>query len=381
MLSEEQVCDFVEWKNKTNLPSKIQWLEDNQNVYAKFSPYWLELAKGYYKTENYSKCLDSISQYEATSTRIFRKDYNYAEVLPLAMVSAKETMDQSLYIETVEKYAEAVIENTDDDDWALRYFVAQIYLDLYNETQKKEYISKSYDIILNSVNVLVENQKKLNATYLADVQKASVPEGATKQQKKDIKKYNKLLKEKRKTELPPVNEALYLNCDLLFTLADQMSLSLKEREKIDLILHEGGEKLFLTKVLDDKFRFWGSDDKTSVNDINVTFDGRKLMIPTTLIADKSVISVKVNGDSGKETFNDWIVNKVKRPKNVKGSDFIVTFTSKSAKKYKYKAKDIITVQIQPVGDSTDDTIEINYTAVAAKKAFIINTIEFKRDVR
>ena len=43
----------------------------------------------------------------------------------------------------------------------LRYFVAQIYLDLYKQTGSKEYLQKAYDIALNNVNVLVESQKRI----------------------------------------------------------------------------------------------------------------------------------------------------------------------------------------------------------------------------
>ena len=81
-LNENAVNDFVEWKDKTNLTSKIQWLESNESTYKKFGPFWLELAKSYYESEEYDKCLDAIKKYEGISVKIFRKDYDYAEALP-----------------------------------------------------------------------------------------------------------------------------------------------------------------------------------------------------------------------------------------------------------------------------------------------------------
>lgn len=40
---------------------------------------------------------------------------------------------------------------------------------------------------------------------------------------------------------------LYLNCDLLFALAEQLDISVDEQKKIDAILHENGEPVFLTQ--------------------------------------------------------------------------------------------------------------------------------------
>lgn len=373
-LSEKAVKEFVEWKNKTNFASKIQWFENKKETYAQFGPYWLELAKSYYNTGKYEKCLNSITEYEKISTRIFRKDYEYAEVLPIAMIAAKEVKEQSTYVKLANKYAEKIIENTDDDDWTLRYFVAQIYVDLYRETQDKTYINKSYDIVLNNVNVLVENQKKLNKIYLEDVQKKEVPDGATDQQKKDIKNYNKLLKDKRKKELPPVDKALYLNCDMLFALAEKLNISLQEQDKINSILHEGGEKLFLIDVLDEKFKY--NTEKSNVDDYDITFKGKELRIPVSDIAECSALQVKING---KEKINDWKVSKVKRSKGTDCSDFVAIFKSKKARKYKYKDKDKITVQITPVEGSKEDKIKVNYIAVATKKAFVLKAIKFREE--
>ena len=149
-LNENAVNDFVEWKDKTNLTSKIQWLESNESTYEKFGPFWLELAKSYYESEEYDKCLDAIKKYEGISVKIFRKDYDYAEALPMAIVSAKEIRDKNVYIQTAREYSEVILSNADGENWALRYFVAQIYLDLYKQTGSKEYLQKAYDIGENS---------------------------------------------------------------------------------------------------------------------------------------------------------------------------------------------------------------------------------------
>lgn len=379
-LNENAVNDFVEWKDKTNLTSKIQWLESNESTYEKFGPFWLELAKSYYESEEYDKCLDAIKKYEGISVKIFRKDYDYAEALPMAIVSAKEIRDKNVYIQTAREYSEVILSNADGENWALRYFVAQIYLDLHKQTGSKEYLQKAYDIALNNVNVLVESQKELNLAYLSDIQEVSVNKEAEDEdrEKKEVKQYNKLLKAQRKVELPPVDEALYLNCDLLFALAEQLDISVDEQKKIDAILHENGEPVFLTQALDEKFWFESAYKKLDVQNIDIDFDGKTLKIPAVCIADRLRITVSVDGSSGNQTFQDWTVKKVYRPKGADCSDFIVIFTSETAKKYKYESGDKIAVQITPVAESADEILEYDYKATVIQKAFAFKTISFER---
>ena len=99
-----------------------------------------------------------------------------------------------------------------------------------------------------------------------------------------LKGYNKLLNEERKTALPPVNEALYLNCELLFALAEEKEISATEQRKVDAILHEDGANLFLTSALDARFWFSKDVDQPKASEIEVSFDGEKLTIPTICIS-------------------------------------------------------------------------------------------------
>ena len=95
-----------------------------------------------------------------------------------------------------------------------------------------------------------QQQRAANVAYLAEVEKAEAPQGATEAQKKDVEDYNRMLTEERKVELPPTDEALLLNCDLLFALADELGVSDAQRQSIDGILHEDGAPLFLVPPLD-----------------------------------------------------------------------------------------------------------------------------------
>lgn len=380
-LTEETVQSFVEWKNNTNLVRKTAWLETNRETYQQLGIYWLELARAYYDSQEYEKCLDAIDQYEAVTARIFRKDLDYAKALPMAVISAKEILGNHEYIEAADRYTAAIVANTNDDNWALRYFAAQIYLDLYAATKEAEYLDKSYEIAFNNVNILVGEQRSLNAAYLSDVRLEKAGKNATKREKEEIKQYNKLLKEERKTALPPVSEALYLNCSLLFALADERDIPSREQIRIESILHENGENIFLTTALDDQFWFSSHKGRMDSDEIHVTFDGDKLSVPVTCITDRSKIYVTVSGANGKTILEDWTVKKVERPKGVDQSEFIAAYTSREGKDYEYQAGDTITVKIIPIEELSEEPIEFTYDAVAKKKMKVLDDIVFERKIK
>lgn len=386
-LNDESVEAFVSWTAKENLVSKISWLESNQKTYEQFGPYWLELVKDYYDAENYVQCLDSLNHYEKVSTRIFRKDLDYAQVLPMAIISARETMSENQYIDFADKYCDLILTNTkkysdsEDFDWSKRYFVAQIYLDLYAKTNNDAYLESAYNIAFENVNILADSQKGLNKTYLAEVKQVEKKKGATNREKKEIKEYNKAMKNERKIALPPVNESLYLNCDLLFALADKLDISQSEKDKIDSILHDNNKQMFLTKALDNRFWFDHKNDMVKAKDIAMEFNGKKLVVPATCVTDRSSIIVSVKRGKKKHVIKDWKVKEVVRPKNSKVSDFEVTYESEKGSKYKYQDGDAITITIVPVSETPEENLVFTYNAKAEKVAFVFNHIAFERKTK
>lgn len=368
-LNDESVEAFVSWTAKENLVSKISWLESNQKTYEQFGPYWLELVKDYYDAENYVQCLDALNHYEKVSTRIFRKDLDYAQVLPMAIISARETMSENQYVEFADKYCDLILANTkkysdsEDFDWSKRYFVAQIYLDLYAKTNNAAYLESAYNIAFENVNILADSQKELNKTYLAEVKQIEKKKGATKREKKEVKEYNKALKNERKIALPPVNESLYLNCDLLFALADKLDISQPEKDKIDSILHDNNKRMFLTKALDNRFWFDHKNDMVKAKNIAVEFNGKKLVVPAICVTDRSSIVVSVKRGEKKHVIKDWKVKEVVRPKDSKVSDFEVTYESEKGSKYKYQDGDAITITIVPVSETPKENLVFTYNAM------------------
>lgn len=377
-LNNEDIEDFVSWSNKTDkrLTSKIEWFETHESKYQYFGSYWLELAKDYYNDSNYEKCLDSINEYEKINTRIYRKNIDYANVLPMVILSAKEVKEPEEYKEIAEEYCKVIENNTNDSNWDLRYFVAQIYMDLYNIDQNEQYLNNAYKIILNNVNNLVEEQTELNSTYLNPIVEVKAEKDATKSTKNEIKNYNKLIKEERKIALPPVSEALYLNCELLFALADKINVSSSEKKKIDKILHGNGEVLFLTESIDNQFYF--TSNTTNQDDINFTYSGDEFTIPANYVADRTTVKVTVKNNDKTTVFEDYAVEKVKRPKNsIDCSEFTVTYKSDLVKKYKFADGDVITIEILPTGEE-NSLIKFTYKAVVKKKLKVMSETTFEK---
>lgn len=380
-LSEEAIKDFVKWKSKpdSQLISKIEWFKSHKDTYQNFGRYWLELVKDYYNSEDYENCIESIRQYESVSTRIFRKDTDKANVLPMVIIAAKETLSEAEYIELANSYCSEIYDNTKDDDWSLRYFVAQIYMDLNILTKDELYLEKAYEIALGNVNVLVDEQRTLNKTYMEEIQKIEADKDSTKREKEEIKKYNKLLKEQRKVELPPVSEALYLNIELLFALANEMQVSDEEQKRINAILHENGNEIFLTKALDNRFWFGKKSEDINLDEVEISFDGENLSIPAAYIAEGYAIQMTISGGKKDTQIEDWSVKKVKRPKKEKEcSEFVVSFESKKAKDYKYHVGDKITIKVDSVADTPDGNITLNYKVKSSKKFGVFDGIKFER---
>ena len=375
-LNEDAVDRFVEKKNNSNVARRIEFLNFNEKTYQALGIYWLTLAESYYENGQFRECLDAVDSYEKLNSRIFRKDYEYARILPLAIIAAGEVYVGDKYIEKAEYYVKQMWENTDEDDWAAHYFAAQTYLDLFSRTKDREYLEKAFELALYNITQLADTQEDLNAGYLAEVQEAKPKEDATKEQKKEIKAYNKMLKEIRETELPPVCEPLMLNCDLVFALAEKYGISDLDRNRVEQILYGGAQPLFLTKPLEVCYSF--TDGQVNVDEAEVIFDGEKLTIPAWLVSQTSVIQVTVkNPGESAVVLDDWNVTKVKREKEAGLESFTAVFKSEQAEDVEYKAGAQITIEILAYAEDQNPVV-ITYRTVEDKKMYVFNGIGFER---
>ena len=374
-LTEQAVSDFVIWKNKSNNLQVIQFFEENRETYQAFGPYWL--TDCYFRNGDYAKCLEAIAQYELLNTQIFRRDYEYARILPLAIIAAHEEQDTISYIETATRYSETILRNTTNNEWPLRYFAAQTFIELFSLTNNHDYLLRAYDIALSNVNYMVEEQKSLNSTYLENVKTITADKTATKSQQEEIKQYNKLLTEKRKTELPPMYEPLLLNCELLFSLAEELGMPETELQRIDGILHENGEPIFLIEPINAQYSMKSDPDIDSLKEC-IVFDGTLLSIPVQLVSEQYSIKVSVTTDGETIVYDDWTLKKVERKGKSDISSFVAHFSSKAIKKHKFAVGARISVKIQPDTEYSTSMICCDYNAVAGKTLMVFDKTEIQR---
>lgn len=379
-LTEDAVNTFVEWKNNENVTARIRFLESNQDTYKAFGGYWLTLAESYYENNEYTKCLSAIKAYEDLGICIFRKDYDYAETLPIAITSAEQSLDKTEYITEAERYAEGIIDNTEIDQWPLRYFAAQTYVDLYGKSREERYLKAAYDIALDNVNNMVAKQRSMNDTFLKEVVNAEAEKGATAERKKEIKQYNKMLKEERKTELAPVYGPLTLNCDLLFALADEMKISDTDKQQIEEILRENDAPLFLVEELDNLYKF--ESEQIDESEIDISFEGDKIIIPAKYVTKDSKITVDIKEKDKTERIDDWTVDEVIRKKGEGLDTFKAVYVSETADDFKYK--DNLNIAISIVAEPDIDVQELNFaynTDLSERWAFIPDKLSFKRNMK
>ena len=376
-INEDDINRFVEWKSDNNLVARIQFLESNREVYQAFGEYWLTLAESYYSNGDMEKCLNAVKSYETYSTRIFRKDYHYAKVLPLAITAASEVYDNEQYITEASRFAARIIANCDQEDWILRYFAAETYVELAGRTSDDSYLQKAYDIALNNVNYLSRKQIANSQEFMSEIVPVKVPAGSTSSKTKEINTYNKGQAEARKVAVPPVSEALILNCDLLFSLAEQMNVSETEQNKITGILYGHSDALFLNPIVNGLYSF-DSMEQISAEAIDVSFDGKEIKIPVRYLTEETKLSVGGLDISGKTfSIDGWTVKSVERKNKTDIDTFIATITSSEATSFKYSEGSTIWINFNSYGD--DHTPEMRFVfTITSKTDFLVPHLVFQR---
>lgn len=334
-LSEKAIDEFVSWSANPNVVRRIQFLEDNESTYRALGSYWLVLAQSYYENEDYQKCLGAVGRYESLENDVFRCDHEYASVLPFAIAAGGEVLGDEEYVPLALRYAQDILQNSDHSDWALRYFVAQTYIDLYARTADVSFLQEAYGLTLDTVNYLIDEQRSCNAAYVTPIQGIVAPSDATEEEKKQIQDYNKMLKEGRKVELAPLYEPLILNCDLLFALADRLEVGEGDLKRIDGVLHGSGEELFLVLPLEERFLGEGTPRSSELaNQIELRVG--EMRVPVQLVSDTAEISLEVDTAEGPVVFSDWCVDRVERGTEGDVTTYVVVYTSDDAGEFAYE---------------------------------------------
>lgn len=368
-LNENSVQEFVAAKNNNNLVQRIHFLEANQSTYQAMGEYWLVMLESYYRQGEYAKCLAALEKYENNTSRIFRKDYNLAKVLPFAILAAEQSMSNEDYLAFVEKYSKVIVDNVDNNEWALKYFVAQTLTELSTLTGNQFYLQQAFDYTLDNVNNMVSVQKDLNSAYMADVKTTVIPKDASKNVKDQIDKYNKQLKEERETALAPIYEPLLLNADLMFMLAKELNVTEDVKIKIDNILHQKGDNIFLNSDVDALFRILKGVEHKPNNLTEVHFNGKELTLPVDLVPNGYRIKVSItdNDNDKPSIYEDWVVSKVERKNKSDFASFTTVLISESIKQHKYMEGAEVLIEIVAADKLSIPIRSFRFTTIITKK--------------
>ena len=360
----EDVPIFSKMLIEDNSTTVLQFLKKHENTYKMYYEYWLLLSDSYFKEGEYKNCLDALDYFESMDINIFRRNHEYAKVIPGAIIAAKNILEGDELVERLKHYSEDLLNNSSNSDWALRYFAVQTLLDLYAKTNDEQYLQKAFENTVDSIITLIDTQKEVdNVKFMNEVEVQSTSgSGLTKEQKKATKEYNNSLKEKRKTELPPIYEPLLLNCQLLFTMANKMNVDTATKTKIDKILHKDGKRLFLTETIDDEFWF----NNPNITEFVANFDGKNLELSANAVSNESEIKIKLDNET-KVIHDDLKLEKVTRKgKDVK--DFIAYYSSDSLKDINYANTKKVSVTIIPYKNSAN-SVQIDYNVISEKGLF------------
>lgn len=374
--NEEAITAFAQICTTDNPYTKIGLLEKKEKTYKYFGNYWLELADAYFLAEeypdHYQKCLDCIAKYNELEINIFRHDFNIISILPKAIVAAQAVYDGEEYILNVQAFADAIINNANDDDWSVRYFAAQAYLDLYAKTNNAEHLQEAYEIIRDNVYELIDEQIKLNEEYLSEIRPIVLDTNEAKKlskedrkaEEKRIKAYNKSLEKERKTELPTLYEPLMINCELLFALIDKLEITDSDRITISQNLQPEKDIVFLVAPINNKF----SLTPTQI-DYDVELSKDSVNIPAYLLSQDSSITITVTNENQVTIFDDFEIKKVTREGETLDT-FVAEYTSEKMKDYKWSANVAVTIEI--TNGNYCEPVSLNYKVKEYKENWIFS---------
>ncbi len=375
-LSEEAASALAKCRNSRNPAEKTQFLNENAETYSESPDYWALLAECSYENGEYARCLSALESYREKQGAVYLKDREYARLIPYGIVSLQKTVSVTdTRIEKIEQLLEQLIRNTSPEDWALRYFAAHAYLEISRASNnpyiKPRYLNNACIISRSVTEYLADEQRNNNSAWMADLIQEKEPAGASKEDKKEIRDLNRLLKEDRKTSLPPVSEALMLGADLMHELAQRA-----ENADADpyTILYPDEGPLFLNPYAERLYR----QETPDVPVPEVTFDKKKTAVTASCLAYDYSVRVVVTHGTDTYTLDDWALSDVKRKDPDDLSTWTAELTSEKAAHMKYEENMEVYVEVIPSGILPCEPVTVKYRTVPAKIFFFFNTVKLEK---
>ena len=268
---------------------------------------------------------------------------------PLAIASAQALQEKREYVPDIGEWLSLLLDNTTEAQWDLRYYAANAYLSLYSLTGKESYLEEAFETALNNINHLVGTQREQNEAYLAPFMKIPAPENASKAEKKEIEEVNKVREKEHARALPPIYEPFLLNCDCFFQIIKEKELTEEEARRIDSMIHENGQPVFLTEAVDEAY--WIRPEEapglsSHHTSFGIHFDGKTLVLPAFVLSDGTRIQVSL-AEEPEALFTDWVLQSVDRIDPDDHTSFEATYKSRKSAGYHYPDGAVVLFEISP----------------------------------
>ena len=231
-------------------------------------------------------------------------------------------------------------------------------------------MENAYTITKNNVNNLVNEQRKENAEYMKkpkikDTQSVFHPIA-----NRDIKKENKNAINETNIQLPPVSQALLINCQLLFALSEELDISDSDKQSIMNIIHPNGEQLFLNETIDNLF--WFEQKSSSDDESKVLMSEDTITIPAKYLSENSSLTVTAYKGTKKESIEKWKIDSGSRENPEDVNTFSITYKSMEADKYNYADVDKVVIEVIPDNGSNIEAEVFEFSVMA--KGGIMNKV-------
>lgn len=174
------------------------------------------------------------------------------------------------------------------------------------------------------------------------------------------------LDEECKTEMPPVDEPLEMNLELMRAISREGTLPRDTFAYAEEIIREGGE-LFLNRGLDSRYSFAEDASDEGFSSDGVEFDHATLRVPVVYATPSTKICVAVtSADDAAVTFEDWHLESVERGTEGDITSFRAAYKSEAAADFKFSEGMGVDMTIQPWPEMEIPEVSASLKAIQSK---------------
>lgn len=165
--SPQTLRSFIKCLNEDNPKKRYSDLNQKQfrDELKVLPEYWAELARAAYEIEEYAEALEFISNYEAIYIKTMYHDERYANIMQIKAYCMLQ-LDMVSEFGKLSEIADRILENSNQSEWARKYFCVELYKRCFEKTGDTDYLIKAKSMLREVVqNVLDEYKENVGKFY------------------------------------------------------------------------------------------------------------------------------------------------------------------------------------------------------------------------